>query len=344
MAREIRPTSLEEVDTVSRYLTEHFHTPAEAEFAQPGVLRWKYFEPRDDRQVPRSLVAYENGVLVGHGGMCHGWFHRGGAPAWKVSVMHGIDWVSQPDRPSTGALLMMRGHSYSETQYALNYNESARRVIERAGYELVDKILVYQKVLRLGFRLAAPDSLPKAIAQMVRDAARASMHRAQRPPMGLRLRSVTAFGAEVEGILARAPDGLIFTSRQPAWLNHALRYPRSRLTGWLIEEGSDLRGFALLNLVARPALRMGRIVECFLDTDDARIWHAALASLVDELRAQNADVAECFASTPWMTEGLKRNGFYATHQVNFLLRDRQKLLPPGARFHLTPFVADYAYT
>lgn len=343
MPREIRPTTLDEIEAVSRYLTEHFHTPAEAEFAQPDVLRWKYFEPRDDRQVPRSLVAYENGVLVGHGGMCHGWFHRGGAPGWKVSVMHGIDWVSQTDRPSTGAFLMMRGHSYSETQYALNYNESARRVIERAGYVLVDTIPVYQKVLRLGFRLQAPGSLPRAIAQTVRDAARAARHRSQRPTVNLRLRSVTTFGAEVEDVLARAPSGLIFTSRQPAWLNHALRYPRSRLTGWLIEEESKRRGFALLNLVARPALRMGRIVDCFLDTDDARFWHAALVALVDELRAQNADVAECFASTPWMTEGLGRSGFYPTHQVNFLLRDRDKLLPPDARFHLTPFEADYAY-
>jgi hypothetical protein len=346
MAREIRPLLPEEIPEASRFLVSQFETGSEAEFAAPDVLRWKYLDPRGDRDAARSLLAFENGVLVGHGGMCHGWFHCTSDPSLKVSVMHGIDWVSSPSHPSTGAFLMMRGHHYSETQYALNYNESARRVIERAGYELLGKVPVYLKVLRPAYRLRDSSGFrPRALAlaRTARDLARNALHPGRRPRLAVTLRPVERFGDEVDEVLARCDLNVVYTSRQPAWLNHALRYPRSKLTGWLVEHGGDLRGFALLNVVRRGETRIGKIVECFLDSGPPALWHAAIWELTAALRAQGADIAECFASTPWMTEGLRSSGFYAAHELNFLVRDRKKRLPRGAVFHLTPFEADYAY-
>jgi hypothetical protein len=347
MAREIRPTRPDEIPEVSQFLVSHFGTGPEAQFAAPDVLHWKYFDPRGDRDAPRSLVAFEDGVLVGHGAMCHGWFHYTGDPSFKVSVMHGIDWVSSPMHPSTGAFLMIRGHHYSETQYALNYNESAKRVIERAGYELLAQVPVYLKVLNPVHRLrgsSGPRSRAMALARTARDLARKAVHPGRKPRLAVTLRPVEQFGAEVCEVLDRCNLNVVYTSRQPAWLNHALRYPRSKLTGWLIEHESALRGFALLNVVRQGETRLGKIVECFLDSGPPELWHAAIWELTAALRAQGADIAECFASTPWMTEALRSSGFYRAHELNFLLRDRKKRLPQGAVFHLTPFEADYAYS
>jgi hypothetical protein len=99
-----------------------------------------------------------------------------------------------------------------------------------------------------------------------------------------------------------------------------------------------------LNVVRQGEMRKGKIVECFLDSGPPALWHAAIWELTAALRVQGADIAECFASTPWMTDALRQSGFYRAHELNFLLRDRKKRLPQGAVFHLTPFEADYAYT
>jgi hypothetical protein len=345
MAREIRPTRLDEIEEVARFLVREFHVSPEAAFAAPDVLRWKYFDERGDRDAPRSLIAHEDAALVGHGAMCHGWLHRAGDATFKASIMHGIDWVSLPSHPSAGAHLMMRGHHYSDMQYALNYNENARRVIERAGYDLITKVPVYLKVLRPTYRMRASGGHPiRALAQMARDIARAGLQPGRRPKVSVTLRPVEHFGEEVDRVLANCQLDVFYTSRQHAWLNHALRYPRSKVSGWLIEHDGELRGFALLNVVKRGETRMGKIVDCFLDTGSFDLWHAAIWQLTAELSTQGADLAECFASTPWMVEAVRRSGFYRAQGLNFLLRDRQKRVPAGALFHLTPFEADYAYT
>lgn len=345
MARVISPIVPEDIAEVSAFLVRAFHTPADAEFAAPDAMRWKCFEPRGDREAPRGLVAREGKTLVAYGGMTHGWFHVAGRAQPAASVMHGIDWASPPEERNIGARLMMRGHSYAQTQYALNYSDAARRVIEAAGYELRSVVPVYQRVLRPSFAMRIEGQpLWRRGARVVRDSARSIRYPAHKPSEPVTLRTVETFGPEVDAVLAGCTLKVIFTSRGPSWLNHALAYPRRKLTGSLVEAQGRVRGFGLLNVVPREGYRLGKIVECFLDTAAPGLWHAAVFALTQELSAQGADVAEGFASTPWMTEALRACGFYATHTVNFLLRDRHNFLPRDLPFHLTPFEADYAYT
>ena len=44
MAREILPLTSDDIPELSRFLTAGFHTPPEADYAAPEVLRWKYLE------------------------------------------------------------------------------------------------------------------------------------------------------------------------------------------------------------------------------------------------------------------------------------------------------------
>ena len=42
MTADIKPLGADEIPELGRFLTEEFHTAADAEFAAPDVLRWKY--------------------------------------------------------------------------------------------------------------------------------------------------------------------------------------------------------------------------------------------------------------------------------------------------------------
>jgi hypothetical protein len=345
MARDIRPLEPDDIPEVSRFLVEGFRTPADADFAAPDVLHWKYLEPRDDRNVARSLVARDGGRIIGHGGMTHGWFQPAADPARRVSTMHGIDWISSPGHRNTGLFLLRRGHRLAETHYALNYNESARRVIEAVGYQMVCTVPVFRKVLRPGYRFRTTGHrTAKDLMRTARDAGRLMLNRGRPPVVPLALRRVSSFGIEIEAILAGCTLDVVVSSRQAGWLNHILRYPRGTMTGWLLSHDDRACGFALLNVARRSEVRIGKIVECFLGSAAPDLWHSAIAALTQELKAQGADVAETFGSTTWMARALQENGFSQAQQLNFLLNDPQGLLPKEATFHLTPFEADYGYT
>jgi hypothetical protein len=119
------------------------------------------------------------------------------------------------------------------------------------------------------------------------------------------------------------------------------------MSAWqLVASPEELCGFAVLNLVPQHGgrVRLGKIVDCVLADGDVRLWLAAILALTQELAIQGADVAQTFASTSWMTEALHRSGFSSRFVLEFSLRDRQKLIPPGFPFHLMPIEADYAYT
>jgi hypothetical protein len=184
---------------------------------------------------------------------------------------------------------------------------------------------------------------PAAYARTARDLARALLQGSRRPVAAISARHVSAFGAEVEEILTRCALDVVVSSRQPAWINHALRHPRRTVTGWILEQDVRACGFALLNVVRRDGARVGKVVECFLDDASPDLWHAAVAALTRELGGQGADVVEAFGSTPWTALALRENGFVPALQIDFLLHDPGDLLPRGAAFHLTPFEADYGY-
>src|SRR5262249_3714244 len=123
LAYEIRPTTPNDLPELGRFLAEGFHAPAGAAFADPGVLRWKYFDPRggDAGEAPRSYVACDpaSGALVGHLGVCPGRFRGPGLPEEGVSTLHMIDWLTSAAGTGAGAALMRRAHQGFDTQYGL---------------------------------------------------------------------------------------------------------------------------------------------------------------------------------------------------------------------------------
>ena len=147
-------------------------------------------------------------------------------------------------------------------------------------------------------------------------------------------------------VIAKIKVHVILTGRNPARMNRFLRFPRQALSGWYLrDQAGCLRGIALLNLVSHDGgqTRIGKIVDCLLDNIEGFFWQAAILALTQELKRQGADMAQCYASTPWMVKALSNCGFVSRFGVKFLLRDPDEQIPRGATFHLTALEGDYAY-
>lgn len=347
MTPEIRPTTADDLDELSRFLTEGFHAPRDAEFAAPDVLAWKYLEPIGRDATPRSLVAVEGGRVVGHVGIYATSFEGGGLPDGGVTTLHMIDWLGSREHRSLGSSLMRKAHEQGETQFVLVANEQARRVTKAAGYASRGDIPVFRKVLRPSHRLRAPGQGGVGkVLRMANDLASIALKPGRRPESRVVLRRVEAFGDEVGPIVNAVRRRAAMSSRAPDRLNHMLKYPREGMSGWQIldEPGGRVVGLAILNVVRQDRIQAGKVVECLLEDASPAPWHAAAMALAAELRTQGADYAVGFGGSSWMATALRDSGFVATHNLELTLRDRGHLIPEGTALHLSPFEADYAYT
>jgi hypothetical protein len=378
MARDIQPLTPDDLPALSRFLAAGFHAPPGADFAAPEVLRWKYLEsmrtmpdcPRaGDFQsepgsspegsaaidlgsdLPRSYIARDrDGRIVGHLGLCRTIFEGQtiSAADGRVEAMHIIDWLGSPNHRSIGLSLLRQVHRGLATQFALGATPVAQAVGERAGYEVRGLVPVYNRVLRVGYWLRTVSQSPlERELGLARELAIRLRRISARPGAVLALARVPAFGPEISPIMAKAKAHAILTDRHPARLNAFLRFPRQAFSGWhLRDQAGGLRGFAVLNLVPHDEgkTRTGKIVDCLVDNVEVPLWQAAILALTRELTNQGADVAQVYASTPWMSEALGQCGFISRFGVKFLLRDPAKRLPRGATFHLTTLEGDYSYT
>lgn len=347
MPHDIRPTAEDDLPELSRFLIEGFHAPADAPFAALDVLRWKYFDPIEDE--PRSYIGRdtETGGIVGHLGVWRSRFHgRGfGLPAEGIATLHMIDWLSAKTAVGVGAALMRRAHQSCPVQYGFGGSVAGRTVGERGGYALMANVPVYHRVLRPSYRLREPGhGWVGRTGRALGDVAGNARRRPKRPRRAIELEQLGSFREDVAPILERYEARAIFTSRGAGVLNHALRYPRGGLSGWLIRRDGAVRGLAVL-VVIPGAPRIGRIAECLLDDpDDLDLWHSAIHALTRELEGQGADRAVGVGSTEWSRRALAASGYYHAHDVEFRLRDRGNLIPRDAVFHFTLMEADYAYS
>jgi len=341
---EIHPLRKAEIPALRDFLISGFNELADAEFASEPVLEWKYFDPIGDNAGPRAFIATLNGRIVASVGICPTHFVMGES-GQMVSAMHGVDWLASKKEVSAGLMVCQRSEEYSSVHFVIGGTSQAIAIKKKLGYKFPIEVPSFCRILRPmhWLRRPGPDAIWKSILKAFRDYGRGVSH--LRRPRGIRLglRQVSVFGDEVGQVTSACRMTDVHTLRTPELLNHFLRYPGKNISGWLLMEGSRVRGFALLSIVNKGGLRVGRIADCFMDSLDPKLWHSALCFLTDRLGADHADLVVCYGTTTWMATALKRSGFYVQKLSTLSLRDPKNRIPSDASFYLTHLEADHAY-
>jgi hypothetical protein len=341
----IAPSRRDDIPELSRFLIDGFGVPATSPCFSHEVLSWKYFDgpsgPSEDST--SSLVACSAGRIVGHVGICPRELIVPGDDAAPVSTMHAIDWLGSAAHPGLGAFLMLQALATSRTQYAIGGTAQAQAVFPGLGFERKPSLEIFRKVLAPFHRLRAPGrELLGKWAHTARDLASVWLAGAPPAPGAVRLRAEPTFTEEIDRLQQRSSSRVVTSRRDHVLLNYFLRCPLSGFSGWTIHAPSGMIGCALLSIAPDGRIQLGRIVDCWLDTEDASCWLAAVAALVDRLRALSADSVTCFAGNPCLRAALLGNGFAKSDERNVYFRDKEQSLPRDVPIELSMLDGDHA--
>ncbi|HMF12759.1 MAG TPA: hypothetical protein VKE94_10650 [Gemmataceae bacterium] len=341
----ITPLRRAEIPELSQFLISSRGVPATSFRFSHDVLSWKYFDgpsgPAGDSVC--SLIARSAGRIVGHIGMCPRQFFVSGDGATPVSAMHAIDWHCSAAHPGSGTFLMLRAFATSKTQYAIGSSAQAQAVFPSLGFEQKPKLAIFRKVLAPFHRLRTKDQgLFRTWAGTAKDVV--SVWRARTPPVPqtLELRSAPTFTEEIDCLQRQSSARIVTSQRDHLLLNYFLRCPLPGFSGWTIHTSQRMIGFAVLKITPDGRIQLGKIVDCWLDTEDSSCWQAAVAALVDRLRALSVDSVTCYATSPSLRAALLWNGFAKSGEKNVCFRDRQQSLPRDLPFGFSMLDADYA--
>jgi hypothetical protein len=342
---QISPLRRDDIPELSQFLITGFGVPATSECFSHQVLLWKYFDGPNGavEDSACSLVARSAGKIVGHIGICPRQLIVTGEEAKPVSTMHAIDWLGSAAHPGSGTFLMLQALATCKTQYALGGSDQAQAVFPRLGFEPKPGMAVYRKILAPFHRLRSTDQgFFRKWAGTAKDIV--SVWRGHTPPISqnVELRAAPKFTEEIDFLMRKTSLRIVTCQRDHLLLNYFLRYPLSGFSGWTIHASQRMIGYAILKITSQKRIQLGKIVDCWLDTDDPSFWQATVASLVDRLRNFYADTVTCYATTPSLNAALLWNGFTRSGERNVFLRDKDKLLPEDLPFGLSMLEADHA--
>jgi hypothetical protein len=341
----ITPLERADIPELSQFLISSRGVPATYSLFSHEVLSWKYFDGPSDSSGDSvcSLIARSAGRIIGHIGICLRQFIVSGDGATPVSAMHAIDWAGSAAHPGSGVFLMLQAFGTSKTQYAVHSTAQAQALFPRLGFELKPKLAIFRKVLAPFHRLRTTgQGLFRKWAGTAKDMASDWRARTPPAPQTVELRSALTFTEEVDCLLRQSSLRIVTCQRDHLLLNYLLRCPLSGFSGWTIHTSQRLIGVAVLKITPHGRIQLGKIVDCWLDTEDPSCWQAAVAALIDRLRALSADDVTCYATTPSLHAALLWNGFAKSGEQNVYVRDKQQSLPRDLPFGFSMLDADRA--
>lgn len=342
---QIAPLQRADIPELSQFLINGFGVSATSSMFSHEVLSWKYLDGPGDHSEDSvySLIARAGGRIIGHIGICPRQFIVSGDGATAVSAMHAIDWLGSTAHPGSGAVLMLQAFAASKTQYAVGGSAQAQAIFPRLGFEQKPKLPIFRKVLAPFHRLRTEgQGLFRKWAGTAKDMA--TVWRARTPPVPqtVELRQAPAFTEEIDCLLRQSSLRIVTCQRDHLLLNYVLRYPLSGFSGWTIYSSGRVIGFAILKITRHGRIQLGKIVDCWLDNVDQSFWQAAVAALVDRLRAFAADDVTCYATTPCLHAALHWNGFTKSEERNVYVRDKVQSLPQDLPFGFSMLDGDGA--
>lgn len=330
------PLTEDALDELCAFLQGAFAEPAHQYLFSPDVLRWKYLEPIGDDRSTRSWIVREDGRIVAHVGLS---LTRFGT----TTAAFPYDWIAKGSKSPHGLMLLMRMHRLTEVQYILGCTDDAAQVYARSGYQTPLVAQIFQKVLApLAWQhIHRGQPLGKKLLLLTVDRARSIGRPGTTPKQPLTLRPVKEFGSEIADLFQQGP-AVIHSARDAAWLNHFLRFPPGTIHGWHLFDQDQGRpcGFALVNVVPQGPIRLGKVLECWVASEDSLQWQAAGAAVVDGCRQLGCHQIAAYGTAPWTASAWRTNGFFPRGRTPLQWRDPKGKVLLDRPFHLTYLEAD----
>jgi hypothetical protein len=329
MSSQFMATLPSEQSALAELLHSTFPTSGEVNSFLPEVLRWKYFSPHPDWSGPRSYVVKREQAIVGHAGI---WPLRlAGAPA-ELDTIHLIDWAARRAATGAGVLLLKKLAGLSDLLLTIGGSDDTQEILPRLGYRQAGELKMQVKVVRpwLQFRTTS-ESGWKAPARLLRNTIW-SLPLLPPAPKGWHAARIRRFDSSLESLLNNSRPDCLRPIRTSAGLNHILDCPGATFAAFLIQEGSEPRGYFVLSLVAGQA----RIADLRLGTDDPEKWKTAgiLAAKEAAEIPETCEIVAGFSRTR-VQEAFRQSGFRPRQTLPIFYYDPRKILAQAPAFDLS---------
>jgi hypothetical protein len=277
MTTLFRPTVPADEPALNRLLARAFSADADSPAFQGQILRWKYWEPREDWPEPRAYVLEREGQIVAHAGL------------WPVVIthpdgcergVHMIDWASVPESAGAGVSLLHRLTRTFSFVYSIGGSEMTREILPKFGFKRVAEVLTWARPLRPWRQIALHQQkdlrLPVRLARNLWWAGSP----ARKSPSAWRAVQTAP------GHLVRGPGA----ERNSSFFEYLSRCPAIRdLTFQILKDGNPV-GFFALSLVQRQA----RVIGIWLDEPGTESWRRVF-ELAQDAALRSTDACEIAA-------------------------------------------------
>lgn len=311
MAFLIRPTTVEDEARLTEFLTRVF--PVNAGLVSPAMLRWKYWNVREDCPEPRSFVGERDGRIVAHAGL------------WPVTVrngtksergVHAMDWAADPYTLGAGWNLIKDLTKNYDFVYGIGGEEITRAILPRLGFRPVAEALTWARPIRPWRQMLRHRSKDwKLLPRFVRN------FWWSRIPLRPVPRGWSADAATAEGFAIPAPQ------RDGSFFRYLQQCPVATCLAFNIANQGRIVGFFALLAIGEQA----RVAGVWLEGPSPETWritfHLAQEAALRHTRASEI-VARC--ATEASDIGAHQAGMHLRDKTPVLLfrKDGSELLPP----------------
>ncbi len=145
MTTVFRPTTSEDEPAVINLLKRAFPDDPETAAFTPRLIRWKYWQPREDWPEPRSYVLERYGRIAAHAGL------------WPVTIpgsgecdrgIHMIDWASDPQSPGAGVSILQRLTRSFPFIYSIGGSAMTLEILPKVGFQRVAEAMTWARPIR----------------------------------------------------------------------------------------------------------------------------------------------------------------------------------------------------
>jgi Acetyltransferase (GNAT) domain len=320
MPFECRPSTSADERALIELLTRVFAADSQAAFVNPALLRWKYWEPREDYTEPRSFVMEKDGRIVAHIGLWPVTVRREGKSECGVHI---IDWAADPDASGSGIFLLQRMARSFDFVYAIGGSDATQAILPKLGFRAVAEAHVWARPMRPWRQFRNHQSVNWRLpARLVRNIGWAHLPGKSVDP---------AWTVAESNDLSSNGLGLLVAESAPAFFQYVRRCPGAQSRTFHILHNARSVGFFVLSAVWEQA----RVAGVWLEDSSPDTWAAVLRLAQDtafRLTGASEIILRCGAGPA--TLGAEKAGLRLRARIPvFVLRKRGGAEPLQLPFH-----------